>query len=116
MNFEENKTVKSHFSYWLSSLLGFWVVLEAFGFFPIIFLLPLLERGKLETPTVIEHTRLEPIAFISQKSQSPEILLRQGFGRSDIEVTHTILEPEKHRHFVIRYCDFLFISSYLFLI
>ena len=28
MNIKENKTVKSHFSCSLSSLLGFWVVLE----------------------------------------------------------------------------------------
>ena len=30
MNFEENKTAKSYFSCSLSSLLGFWVVLEPF--------------------------------------------------------------------------------------
>ena len=33
MNFEETKTVKSLFSYSLSSLLGFWVVLELFRLF-----------------------------------------------------------------------------------
>ena len=32
MNFEETKTVKSYFSCSLSSLLGFWVVLEPFRF------------------------------------------------------------------------------------
>ena len=30
LNFEENKTAKSYFSCSLSSLLGFWVVLEPF--------------------------------------------------------------------------------------
>ena len=34
INFEETKTVQSYFSYSLSSLLGFWVVLEPFRFFP----------------------------------------------------------------------------------
>ena len=33
MHFEETKTVKSYFSCSLSSLLGFWVVLEPFGVF-----------------------------------------------------------------------------------
>ena len=37
MNFEENETVKSYFTYSLSSLLGFWVVLEPFQVLSIFF-------------------------------------------------------------------------------
>ena len=38
MDIKENKTVKSHFTCSLSSLLGFWVVLESFRFFSSDFL------------------------------------------------------------------------------
>ena len=45
MNFEGNKTVKSYFTCSLSSLLGFWVVLEPFqGFFDV----SLIEKKKHE--------------------------------------------------------------------
>ena len=80
-NIEENKTVKPHFSCSLSSLLGFWVVLEVirffFSFFFSIFFLSKKE-GRLETPTIAEHKRLDSITLISGKSQSPGIRLRQG--------------------------------------
>ena len=58
MNFEGNKTVKSYFSCSLSSLLGFWVVLELFwGFLDLLPLTALeanppfkSERGGGDTP------------------------------------------------------------------
>ena len=52
MNIEQNKTVRSYFTCSLSSLLGFWVVLEPFRllllcfFSSTFFLLPLLERER----------------------------------------------------------------------
>ena len=61
MNIEENKTVKSHFSCSLSSLLSFWVVLEAFRFFCFCFfrfLLPLRFKSLFKSG-VIKRKKIE---------------------------------------------------------
>ena len=70
MDIKENKTVKSHFTCSLSSLLGFWVVLEPFqGFFDFLPLTRLLERGKAANSngrqthtTQLDHAYLGKIA------------------------------------------------------
>ena len=82
MNIEENETVKSYFTCSLLSFLGFWLVSEPFRFLFCFFRFSSSyhsqKEGRLETPTVAEHTRLDSITLISGKSQSPEILLKQG--------------------------------------
>ena len=84
-NIEGNKTDMSHFSCSLSSLLGFWVVLEPFRVFFFFFLflfqfssLQLLKERRLESPTIAEKhdwTR-------SRLSRENRKALEFGFGRA----------------------------------
>ena len=112
MDIKENKTVKSHFTCSLSSLLGFWVVLEPFmGFLNFLPLTALRKRKgwKLQrlqnthdsTRSRLSRENREALGFCFGRAKLEHYFLSFYHSRSEIETSRTTLEREKHQPFAI---------------
>ena len=88
MYIKENKTVKSHFTCSLSSLLGFWVVLEPLFFFFDFLLLTALRKREQRSPNTHDSIR-------SRLFQEYRKALGFCFGRAKLEHYSIILSQSK---------------------
>ena len=97
MNFKENKTAKSYFSWSLSSFLGFWVVLEPFWeFFGSPSSSPSWKKVQ-RSPNTHDSTR-------SRVSRENRKALEFCFGRAKVEHYSIVLSQSKRNRSLLTRC------------